>query len=109
MSNIVPLRGMPARRGITRQVGRALDHLSGQTEIDLARVDARAEVQAAQVDAMTAVTQRGLQGAAYITNVEMVLAEATPAAMTRLKVIGDIGSMSLANIVMDTASNLRRV
>ncbi len=109
MSNIMPQRGMPVSHGVSRQVSRALDRISGQTEIDLARVDARAEVQATQVDAMTGVTLRGLQGAAFITNVEMMLAEATPAAMNRLKMLGDIGSLSLANIVMDTATKLRRI
>lgn len=109
MSNIMPQRGMPVSHGVSRQVSRALDRIDGQTDVDLARVASRAEIQAAQVDAMTAVTQRGLQGAAFVTNVEMVLADATPAAMTRLKMIGDIGTMSLANIVMDTATKLRRV
>ena len=49
--------------------------------MEVVRVQARADVQTAKVDAATAVTQRALQGAAYVTNVEMQLAEACPAAM----------------------------
>lgn len=110
MSNVLAQRRtLPVSRGLTRQVGRALDRVDGQAAVDIARVEGTADVQAAQVDAMTAVTQRGLQGAAFITNVEMTLAEATPAAMMRLKMIGDTGSMALAGIVMDTATKLRRI
>lgn len=109
MSNVEYYRGGAPNYVTTRHVGRTLARIAGGTSIDIARIEARAEIQAAQVDAMTAVTQRGLQGAAYITNVEMMLAEACPAAMGRLKVIGDAGNLALAGIVMDTACKLRRI
>jgi hypothetical protein len=107
--NIEYYRDAAIGRNTSRQVGRSLARINGRASVEIAQVDARAEVQAAVVDAMTAVTQRGLQGAAYITNVEMSLAEATPAAMARLKMIGDVGSMALTQIVMDTACKLRRI
>jgi len=109
MSNIEQYRSAAVSRSVTRQVGRTLSRIDGSTSIDIARVESRADIQAAQVDAMTAVTQRGLQGAAYITNVEMALAEACPAAMSRLKTIGDMGTMALGQIVMDTAYKLRKI
>lgn len=72
-------------------------------------MEARAEVETSKVDALTAVTQRGLQGAAYITSVEVAFSEATPAAMGRLKLIADQACIALSGIVMDTASKLRRI
>jgi hypothetical protein len=109
MSTIEPYAQVGLSRGVSRQVGRGLTRIQANTSIDVARVQARADIQTAQIDAMTGVTQRGLQGAAYITSVEMTLAEATPAAMTRLKQIGDMGTMALSQIVMDTATKLRRI
>jgi hypothetical protein len=109
MANIEQYRGATVSRSVTRQVGRALSRIEGNTNIDIARVEARGAIQAAQIDTLSAVVQRGLQGAAYITNVEMALAEACPAAMVRLKMIGDAGNMALAGIVMDTACKLRRI
>ena len=110
MTNPQPYCGGGALSGgISRQVGRSLARIRAAEDVDIARVDARADVDTSKVDALTAVTQRGLQGAAYITSVEVVLSEATPAAMGRSKLIADQACVSLSGIVMDTASKLRRI
>lgn len=109
MSNIDYYRGGAMNRSTMRRFGRALAHLEGNTNVDICKVEARAEVDMSKVDAFTAVTQRGLQGAAYISSVEVTLSEATPAAMGRLKFIADQACISLSGIVMDTASKLRRI
>ena len=106
MDSIEVYRG---RSQLSRRSARELSSIYESADLAIERVHAKADVQSAQIDAMTAVTQRGLQGAAYITSVEMALAEATPAAMVRLKMIGDTGTMALGQIVMDTASKLRRI
>ena len=96
-------------RGVTRRTGNALAQIEGCAHIGVARVEARAEIQAAQIDAVSAVTQRGLQGAAFISQVEQQLALAVPLAASRLQAIGDIGTLGLTQVVMDTANKLRRI
>ena len=82
--------------GVARQVGRSL-----------ARVNGQADIQAAQVDAVAAVAQRAMQGAAFISQIEQQLGQAVPISVTRLQAIGDITAMSLAQIVVDTANKVR--
>ena len=58
---------------------------------------------------MAAVTQRGLQGVAFISQVEGQLGQTVPLAVTRLQAIADIGALGVGQIVMDTANKLRRL
>ena len=95
---------LPGSRG---QLTRALGRIEGGKVLAIAKVDAVAQVQAAQIDAITAVTQRGLQGAAFISQVEQQLAQVVPLAASRLQAIGDIGTLALAQVTMDTANKLR--
>lgn len=96
-------------RGLSRRTGRALAHIQDGSSVGVARVEARAELQAAQVDAMTAVTQRGMQGAAFISQVEGQLGQTVPLAVSRLQAIADIGALGISQVVMDTANKLRRI
>ena len=109
MNDIVQFQGPTTNRAVARQVGRALSRIEGSTSIEIGRVEARADIQTAQVDAMTAVTQRGLQGVAFISQIEQQLAQAVPLAATRLQGIADIGALGLSQVVMDTANKLRRI
>jgi hypothetical protein len=90
------------------QTARAVSRVNAQASVEIAHIDAKVSVQAAQIDALSAVAQRGLQGVAFISQVEQQLAQAVPLAATRLQAIGDIGSLGLSQIVMDTANRLRR-
>lgn len=109
MSNIEQYRAGSTTRGISRQVGRSLSQIEGKTSLDIARVEARADIQNAQVEAMAAITQRGLQGVAFLSQVEQQLAQTVPIATSRLQAIGDIGSLAISEVVMDTANKLRRI
>lgn len=109
MYSVEQYRSMNVNRGITRQVGRSLARIEGNASLEIARVEARADLQAAQVDAMSAVTQHALQGVAFISQVEQQLAQAVPLAASRLQAIGDIGTLGISQIVMDTANKLRRI
>ena len=108
-SSIEQYRGGALTRGVSRQVARTLAHIEGGASVDIARVEARADIETAKVNAGVGVTQHALAGAQYLTNLEMALAEQTPAAMARLKQIGDVGNLLLSQIVLDTGTKLRRI
>lgn len=109
MSSIEQYRSVGVSRGLTRQVGRGLARIEGSTAVDIARVQAREDIQNAQVEAMASVTQRGLQGVAFISQVEQQLAQAVPLAASRLQAVADIGALGISQVVMDTANKLRRI
>ena len=109
MSNIEQYRGASVNRGLTRQVGRGLARIDGNASMDIARVQAREDIQNAQVEAMASVTQRGLQGVAFVSQVEQQLAQAVPLAASRLQGIANIGALGISQVVMDTANKLRRI
>jgi hypothetical protein len=93
---------------LSRQVERSLARLQAGAVVQVAQVDSRATVQAAQVDAVAAVAQRALQNVAFVTQVEQQLAQAVPLAASRLQAIGDLGTLAMSQVVTDTATQLRR-
>lgn len=109
MSNIEQYRGTTASRGISRQIGRGLARIDAHASMDIARVQAREDIQNAQVEAMASVTQRGLQGVAFVAQVEQQLGQSVPMAVSRLQAIADIGALGISQVVMDTANKLRRI
>ncbi len=109
VSYIQQYGGSSGARGTSRQVGRALANVGDHTSVAIARVEACADIQATKIDTMSAVTQRGLQGAAFISQVEQQLAQVVPMSASRLQAIGDIGTLGLAQVVMDTATKLRGI
>ncbi|SDI90193.1 hypothetical protein SAMN05444157_0715 [Frankineae bacterium MT45] len=109
MSSIEQYRGAGASFGLSRQVDRGLARIQGGTSLAVAKIEAQAEVNATKVDAMAAVTQRGLQGVAFMTQVEQQLAQAVPLAASRLQGLADIGALGMSQIIMDTATDLRRL
>ena len=97
-----------ANRGISRQAGRALNRMENATTVEIARVNSRGDVHASKVDVVSDVTQRALQGAAFLTQVEAQLGAAVPMAVSRLEGIANIGALGLSQLVMDTVTDLRR-
>lgn len=109
MSTIEQYRGTPASRSVSRQVGRGLARVGGNASLDIACVQAREDIQNAQVDAMASVTQRGLQGVAFISQVEQQLGQVVPMAASRLQAIADVGALGISQVVMDSVNKLRRI
>lgn len=108
MSNI-EIYGGGASRGISRRAGRTLQQVGEHTSVQIARVEGRADIQAAQVDAVAAVTQRAMQGVAFISQMEGQLGQAVPLAVTRLQAIGDLAALAMGQVVTDTVTKLRRL
>jgi uncharacterized membrane protein YdfJ with MMPL/SSD domain len=94
-------------RGASRHVGRSLANLDGQTCLQVAQAHSKADIHAAQVDAVAAVAQRAMQGIAFVSQIEQQLGQVVPLAVSRLQAIGDITAMSLAQVVVDTANGVR--
>lgn len=85
---------------------RTLVRLSGQTTVARALVDARAEVEAAKLDAVGAVAARAMQDVALISQVEQSLAQTVPHASGRLAVIADLAALSMVDVVASTARRI---
>ena len=107
MNNSVQLRSGVWQA--TRYEAKALTRINSGCNIATARTEAAGEVQVAKIDVMSGVTQRGLQGVAFLTQVEQQLAQVVPLAASRLQAIADIGTLGLTEIVMDTANDLRQI
>ncbi len=91
----------------SRQLNRALGRLQAGTRLDMARIEAAAEVQSIRVDAVTYVGKRAAQNLAMLTQVEQQLAGLVPLAASRLQAIGDMTALAATEIVSDTARRIR--
>jgi hypothetical protein len=109
MASIEQYRGPAVGRGATRQVGRTLSRIEANTSTQIARVESRADIQSAKIDAATAISQRALQSVAYLGAVEMQLAESCPSALARLGQVGSTASLAVQQILMDSVVDLRRL
>src|SRR5579875_2758861 len=68
MSEIDRYRGFDG--GLSRRTSRGLSQIQSGCSLAIARVEARTDIQAAQVDAVAAVAQRAMQGIAFVSQVE---------------------------------------
>ncbi len=93
--------------GTSRGVSRGLTRLSDATSLDLARVEATAEVQAVKTDAVTYVANRAMHNVTMVSTLEAQLAQACPQASGRLAMLADVASLSLADLLQQTAHRVR--
>src|SRR2546430_1791201 len=103
MSALIPF-DKPAglNRIESRRLTRSLDNLEAGTRMEIARIEAAADVQATRADAVTHVGKRAMRDVALLTQLEQQLALMVPLAASRLQAIGDITALSLAEVVNDT-------
>lgn len=107
-NQLVPTGGMRGfvdradQRGLSRDLSRT-ERCRALAE---ARVEAHAEVQALKTQAVGYVGQQAMQATAMLSQLEGQLGQACPMAVTRLQGIGDITSMAIAQVVIDTAWKL---
>ncbi len=108
MSNIVPAgyRGQVQRR--SRAAGRALTRIDGQTEIGLAEIEAKADLQVARVRGVSFVGRQALHEVAMLSQLEQQLAALVPMATGRLQAICDMVALDTAEIVADTVRQVTR-
>lgn len=105
MSNLQPYGGglVP-----TARANRALAKLGIDTTVAAAATQAKAEVEAAKIDGISAVTATALQDVALLSQMEQSLATAVPHASGRLATVADLAAISVAGVVADAAHRIGR-
>jgi len=77
------------------------------TRLEIARIEAAADIQAVRADAVTYAGKRAMHDAALLTRLEQQLALMVPMASGRLQAIADITALALAEVVSDTLLQVR--
>lgn len=111
MTNLVPQSGGLANFGERREdkaLNRGLNGLERRTTMSLARIASDAKLAAARVHAIGYVGQEGLQTVAMLSQLEGLLGQAVPLAVTRLQGIADITALAIAEEVHASAREIGR-
>lgn len=90
----------------TTRTGRTLSRISDQTTVAVATVQAKAEIEAAKVNGIAAVSAQALQDIALLSQMEQSLAQAVPHASGRLAMVADMAAVAMANVVGNAARRL---
>lgn len=92
----------------TGRTSRALSRLTTDTSISTAVIQAKAEVEAAKVDGVSAVAAKAMQEVTLLSQMEQSLAQAVPHASGRLATVADLAALSIAGVVADAARRIGR-
>ncbi len=90
------------------RTARTVARLSDQTNVGVAVTIARAELEAAKVDAVAVIATKAMQDVALISQVEQSLAQTVPHASGRLATIADLAAVSMAQVVANAAFRIGR-
>jgi hypothetical protein len=110
MADLIPTTGpagYPARRA-DRALAHQLDGLERNKALGLARIEQRAQIEAAKAHAVGYVGQQGMQAVAMLSQMEGQLGQACPMAVTRLQGIADMTALSIAQVVADSARRMNQ-
>ena len=108
MTSIERYRATGTGLAQSRQLGRALTRIEDNTAIQVAQVDALADIQSAQVDAVAGVAERAMVNTAVVSQMEQTLGQTVPLAVSRLQAVGDVTALAMCQVVTDTVTKLRR-
>ncbi len=92
----------------TPRTNRALGRLSTETTIAIAFTQAKAEIEAAKVDGVSAVAAKALQDVALLSQMEQSLAQAVPHASGRLSTVADLAAIAIADLVANASRRIGR-
>lgn len=106
MSEIVPYAGGLARRE-SRQLARQLGQLDAQGLVALARISQQAELQAERVAGLSYVGKRAMHEVTMLSQLEVQLSELVPSAAPRLRALGDLAALDMAQVVSETVRRLK--
>jgi hypothetical protein len=107
MANIIPAPSAAIERQ-NRYAGRLLSRLDTQTDIEVAKIDQAAELQATRSSAVGYVAKRAMHEVAMLSQMEAQLSMLVPMAVSRLQAIGDIAAMEQAEVVSQTVRRVSR-
>lgn len=108
MSNLVPSQQTPSLSIRGRGMSRTLSRIDADTEVSLAIVESKAEVQAAKTMAVSYVGKRAMHEVAMVSQLEQQLASVVPMATSRLQAIGDMVALAAAEVVAETLYRVNR-
>jgi hypothetical protein len=92
----------------SRSTGRALARIDAQTEVGLAEIESKAELQSAKVSAIAYVGKRALIEVAGLSNLEQRLSAIDPTSIGRYQSIVDIVAIEAAGVVSETVRRVSR-
>lgn len=105
MSEIVPRGGGFGRE--SRRVGRELARMDGQGQLEIARVNQQADLQAERVSAVGYVGKRAMHEVAMVSQLEIQLSSLVPGAIPRLQGIADLTALAMADVVSETVRKVK--
>lgn len=108
MSTLVPSQNIQPLSLRGRGRSRALSRIDSDTDIALAIVESKAEIQASKASAIAYTGKRAMHEVAMISQLEQQLASVVPMATSRLQAIGDIVALSAAEVVAETLYRVNR-
>ena len=109
MSNVQTYVPTLSEIGLSRRTSRGLANLQNDGVLQVAKIEQSALIQTSKVDAVTYVGRAAMQQVAMVSQLEQQLAQAVPMATPRLQGIADITAVALAEVVVDTATRMRRL
>lgn len=95
-------------RGEAKATRRELARLEARAQTQLGRIELEADLQAARVQSLAYVGKQALQATALVSELEGQLGQMVPDARGRLKGIGDITALGLAEVVADTVRKVSK-
>jgi hypothetical protein len=99
-------RGGLARPG-DRRTARELARLDAAGQLEIARINQAADIQAERVVAVGYVGKTALREVAMLSQTEQQLAALVPMATGRLQGIADLAALSMAEVVSETTRRVR--
>jgi stage V sporulation protein SpoVS len=105
MSTIQPYSA--SSTSVPRRVARSLAAIHDQGLVKLGEVQQQALVQTAKADAVAYVGRSAMLHVAMLSQAEQELAQLVPLAASRLQGIADTVTLTLAEVVVDTATRMR--
>ncbi|HZQ64977.1 MAG TPA: hypothetical protein VFA66_07110 [Gaiellaceae bacterium] len=106
MTDIVPLSGGLAKRH-SRELSRELARLDGRGQLEMARINQQADLQAERVAAVGYVGKRAMHEMAMLSQLEVQLSAVVPAATARLQGLGDLTALAMADVVSETVRRVK--
>jgi hypothetical protein len=106
MNEMTRYSGGIARRE-SRRVSRELARLDGVGQLELARINQQADLQAERVSAVSYVGKRAMHEVAMVSQLDCQLSALVPAAIPRLQGIGDLTALAMADVVSQTVRKVK--
>jgi hypothetical protein len=106
VNEMTPYSGGLARRE-SRRVSRELARMDGQGQLELARINQQADLQAERVSAVSYVGKRAMHEMTMLTQLEVQLSSLVPSATPRLQGLGDVTALAMADVVTETVRRVK--